>query len=122
MLGKERTGFLTLNFSIDKGALEKLSEKSQSAIQKMNLQVYVAGYMRLNDSDVYPFVVSSLDGFPILVYAVEKAGSDQHLEMRRIVVVLGASKDRDLLFLSGGDAPNSAFYPYVRVTKGKEQK
>ena len=104
----------TIEFTKNVDVLKMLSKKYYKDFTAY--KIYHAGYMKINEkgkTTTHPFLLTSIDGNPHLVFFRERDGNPIG-DAESFILFIARTKDGDRLF-TGGDFNNESFVEYERI-------
>lgn len=104
----------TIEFTKNIDVLKMLSKKYYKDFT--SYKIYYAGYMAIREKDkttTHPFILTSIDGNPHLVFFRERDGNPIG-DAESFILFIARTKEGDRLF-TGGDFNNESFVEYERI-------
>ena len=104
----------TIEFTKNVDVLKMLSKKYYKDFT--SYKIYHAGYMVIREKDkttTHPFILTSIDGNPHLVFFRERDGNPIG-DAESFILFIARTKEGDRLF-TGGDFNNESFVEYERI-------
>lgn len=111
---KDEERKFTIEFTKNVEVLKILSKKYFKDFT--SYKIYHAGYMTINEkgkSTTHPFILTTIDGNPHLVFFRERNG-DPIGDAESFILFIARTKNGDRLF-TGGDFNNESFVEYERI-------
>ena len=109
----------SLEFKLDRSVFGRLQVH---APRFADLQVFTGGYMTVNDTNSYPYLLTDNAGNMTLTWFMPLEGNPMG-EVKSMTVSIGCSRAKraDILFLGGGAGPREASAAYRRATPPAEK-